>query len=921
MASSTAALSVASSIAKVTATIVGNAGAAFQTTLPHAPTATKAASASILDPSHPDPTKFDASDPLALFIIQASLIIFLSRFLHLFLSRLRQPRVISEVIAGLIIGRIPHFTAHIFPPASISYLNLVSTIGLVLFLFLVGLEVDFSVFRRNFRASATISVVGIVVPFALGAAVSVGLYKTFIDDSKVKFGTFLLFIGTANGITAFPVLARILTELNLLQDHVGVTVLAAGVGNDVIGWILLALAIALVNASSGIIILYIILCAVGWILILWFLVRPLLVWACRKTGSFGNRGPTEGIVCGIVFLVLASAWVTDRIGIHAIFGGFVVGLIVPTPIRGAITEKIEDLVSVLFLPLYFALSGLKTDLGLLSDGSIWGWAICVIVVAFFGKFLSCGIVAKANGMNWRESGAVGSLMACKGLVELIVLNIGLSSGILNSQVFAIFVLMALVTTFLTTPLTILFYPSSVRKQQPRAFVGSNEPASDAPPGIGTFRPTSRYAVVLQHYEQLPALFTFFKLVKAPIQFTESSSTSSVNEKESATPPPPQQQQVTVDALRLVELTERTSTIIKASDSTATLVAADPLSQVWRTFLHVQGVVSTASLSIVSQDQFPALVASHAVEHASDLVVVPWALQARGTQPDAGVVAGFLPNPFEGMFRRNGVTEGSPQYATFVRRVFAESATDVGLFLFLDRGVDSTPSVSSGRAHLFFAFHGGTDDRACLDFIVQLASRNPGITASIFRIVPSAEPTAEDLGTASTKQSTRLSADEDEPLPQLTVHGGTCATDTIYPTQPNLASETADAISLAVWFEESQVPRRPEIAAGLARISFATIATVRPLHTSIARAEATARDHAVPLVVVAGRGRRDAKAHGRELGEFFKSRIEDVQGSIANSSEVRRSLGDLASAYLVAGVGTSLLVIQSALPGLPKSKAV
>ncbi|KAK4705232.1 monovalent cation:H+ antiporter-2, CPA2 family, partial [Phenoliferia sp. Uapishka_3] len=986
MSSTSVAKAASATVAKVTATIVGNAGAIFSTTFPHAPTATKAADASILDPSHPNPVKFDPSrlgvlsagarsselspraspfalpiassrqsrakelqgtssnranlpfycqtDPIVLFIVQASLIVFLSRILAFGLGKLRQPKVISEVIAGILVGptalgRIPHFTTSIFPAPSLPFLNLVATIGLVLFLFLVGLEVDFSVFRRNFRASASISLVGIAIPFALGAAISVGLYDKFVDESKVKFGTFLLFIGTANGITAFPVLARILTELNLLQDHVGVTVLAAGVGNDVVGWILLALAIALVNASSGIIVLYVILCAVGWILILWFVVRPALVWACRKTGANGDRGPGEGLVCAVVFLVLVSAWVTDRIGIHAIckfsrllkaassktncaiairpVGGFVVGLIVPTPIRASITEKIEDLVSVLFLPLYFALSGLKTDLGLLRDGSIWGWVICVCVVAFFGKFLSCGIVARFMGMNWRESGAVGSLMACKGLVELIVLNIGLSAGILNNQVFAIFVTMALVTTFATTPLTLVFYPLSYRLQRDSLNKGIPTISSDdlAPPSLGTFRPSSRYAVILQQFEHLPALFTFCKLVKAPLQFTKLS------EKSEELPPAPQ---VTIDALRLVELTGHISAIVNASDSQETLVAADPLSQIFKTFARGNGINTTAALSIVSLEQYPSLVASHALEHSSDLVVVPWALKDQ--KDEAGVIAGFLPNPFEGIFRKNGVADTtSPQYAAFVRRVFAEASTDVGLFL--DRGADSTTSISSGRTHLFFAFHGGADDRACLDFIVQLASRNPGITATIARIVPAPEATAEDLGTV--KNSTSLSDDERPPLATLTVHAGAGAADTIYPTQHDLASETADAIALAVWFEPSATPRLPEIVDGLSRIEIVTVSTVQPLHMSVSRAEASAAAHDAPLVVVVGRGRRDAKTHTKELNDFLRSRIEDVKKSIANSSEVRRSLGDLAVAFVVAGVGSSVLVIQSKPPGSSKSR--
>lgn len=458
-----------------TAALVGAANATITTTLAAAAaaattaTAAGAKPASIFDKGYGSPIAFNPADPLVLFITQAFVIVALSRLLHLALRYLRQPRVIAEIIAGILIGptalgRVPGFTATIFPPQSVPYLNLVANIGLVLFLFLVGLEVDFSLFRRNANVSISISLVGMIVPFAMGAAVSKGIYDRFIDEATVNFGTFLLFLGTANAITAFPVLARILTDEGLLKNHVGVIVLSAGVGSkswgrapcwdlfflhadhapsptgsdDVVGWILLALAIALVNSSTGLVVLYVILTSIGWTLLLWFVGRPVLKYLSRKTRSGGEGGPSQTMTAFTLFLVLTSAWLTDRIGVHAIFGAFLVGLVVPKEIRGPLTEKIEDLVTILFLPLYFALScvcrlpctplrliscanqadtspprassGLKTDLGLLSDGSIWGWTVCVTIVAFLSKFLACGGVGKAFGMDWRESGAIGSLM-------------------------------------------------------------------------------------------------------------------------------------------------------------------------------------------------------------------------------------------------------------------------------------------------------------------------------------------------------------------------------------------------------------------------------------------------------------------------------------------------------------------------------
>ena len=221
---------------------------------------------------------------------------------------------------------------------------------------------------------------------------------------------------------AFPVLCRILTELKLLQTQVGVVVLSAGVGNDVVGWILLALSVALVNAGSGITALYVLLTCAAYVLFLVYAVRPAFLWVLRRTGSLQN-GPTQSVVALTVLMVLASAFFTGVCGVHPIFGAFLVGLICPHDGGFAIklTEKIEDLVTVFLLPLYFALSGLSTDIGLLNSGITWAYVFGVIAVAFFGKFAGGTFAARANKMVWRESFTIGVLMSCKGLVELIVL--------------------------------------------------------------------------------------------------------------------------------------------------------------------------------------------------------------------------------------------------------------------------------------------------------------------------------------------------------------------------------------------------------------------------------------------------------------------------------------------------------------------
>jgi Kef-type K+ transport system membrane component KefB len=244
--------------------------------------------------------------------------------LSLIFSRIRQPRVISEVIGGIVLGptvmgRIPGFRQHIFPHEGMPFLTLTSTIGLVLYLFLVGLEIDVRIIKKNVIASSAVSVAGLVIPLGLGAALGVALYKQFVSSS-VNYGYFVLFSAVAVGITAFPVLCRILTELKLLDTTVGIVTLSAGVGNDVVGWILLALSVALVNASSGLTALWVLFASAAYVLFLLFPVRMAYVWLARRTGSLESGQPTTFMMTITLLIVFISAFYTDVIGVHAIFG-------------------------------------------------------------------------------------------------------------------------------------------------------------------------------------------------------------------------------------------------------------------------------------------------------------------------------------------------------------------------------------------------------------------------------------------------------------------------------------------------------------------------------------------------------------------------------------------------------------------------
>jgi Kef-type K+ transport system membrane component KefB len=254
-------------------------------------------------------------------------------------------------------GHVPNFTNTIFPTAAMPNLTLVANIGLIYFLFLVGLEVNLGSLLRNARITMTVTVASMVLPFGLGCAIAVGIYNNFtVGTSQPSFGIFILFVGVAIAITAMPVLARILTELKLLQTVVGVIALSAGVGNDITGWILLALTVALVNASSSITILWVILCSIGIVLFLAFIVRPTFIFIAKRSGGL-ERGPSEMVMAIIILLVLVVAFYTDIIGVHPIFGGFLVGLIIPHDHGFAVrvTEKIEDFISALFLPLVLPL--------------------------------------------------------------------------------------------------------------------------------------------------------------------------------------------------------------------------------------------------------------------------------------------------------------------------------------------------------------------------------------------------------------------------------------------------------------------------------------------------------------------------------------------------------------------------------------
>ncbi|KAJ8143266.1 hypothetical protein OY671_003608 [Metschnikowia pulcherrima] len=419
-----------------------------------------------------NPLEYSASSPYTVFLFQAVLIMFFCHILHYPLKKIQQPRVIAEVLAGIILGptvmgRIPGFTETCFSPASKVGLTLVANIGIIFFLFIVGMEVDLGYIRKNARVALSVGFINMAIPFALGCGIARGLYNEYHNDNSttISFTTYMVFIAVALCITAFPVLARILVELNLIGDRVGTIVLSAGIINDLVGWMLLALVVTLANADNGIHTLYILLLTAAWFLFLMYPVKIALHYYLKRfTNELATGQPSQMSMVIIIAMVFISSFYTDIIGVHPIFGAFMVGVLIPRDngyvIR--ITEKLEDLVHLVMIPIYFAVAGLNVDLGELNRGIDWAYVVAVIALAMVGKVAGGFLAGMINGFRWRDSLAVGVLMSCKGIVEIVVLNVGLNAKIISTRVYSMFIVMALITTFSTTPLALWVYPPRCR---------------------------------------------------------------------------------------------------------------------------------------------------------------------------------------------------------------------------------------------------------------------------------------------------------------------------------------------------------------------------------------------------------------------------------------------------------------------------
>lgn len=394
--------------------------------------------------------------PLAILLAQIITIIIVARFFGWVFRKIGQPSVIGEIIAGIVLGPsllglyFPDFSMDLFPVESLGNLQFLSQIGLILFMFVIGMELDLKVLQNRAKDAIVISHASIVIPFALGIGLAYFVYFKFAPEG-VAFLPFALFMGIALSITAFPVLARIVQERGIHKTKLGAIVITCAAADDITAWCLLAAVIAIVKAGTFVSSLYIIGLAIGYVFVMLFVVKPFL----KKIGElYGTKNSLNKPVVAIFFLTLIiSSYITEVIGIHALFGAFMTGVIMPdiTKFRNLFIEKVEDVSVILLLPLFFVYTGLRTEIGLINDPYLWKVTGFIILVAVVGKFFGSALAAKFVGQSWRDSLTIGALMNTRGLMELIVLNIGLDLKVLTPEVFTMMVIMALVTTFMTGP--------------------------------------------------------------------------------------------------------------------------------------------------------------------------------------------------------------------------------------------------------------------------------------------------------------------------------------------------------------------------------------------------------------------------------------------------------------------------------------
>ncbi|KAJ3370033.1 K(+)/H(+) antiporter [Kappamyces sp. JEL0680] len=641
---------------------------------------------------HSSPSILYGENPLnfevSLFLFQVVLIITTSRLIGYALKRLGQPPVISEILGGILLGptvfgRIPGFSETVFPTESLPALSLMADLGKILYLFIVGMELYPMEIMKGFRTSAGISLAGILVPFVASLPVSHLIYNSYSDSITVNFWTFATFCGVALSTTglclslivAFPILIRIMADHKILSTNVGKTTISAAGFDDAIAWCLLMLVNSLVTAPerawSAV---FIVLAVCAWGLLLVFAVRPILVHLI--TSSSHENGADHFNVFVVFNLMCISATFVQFCGVDAIFGAFLVGLIIPHQKDFAIemTGKIEDLIENLFLPIYFVFAGLSVQLGDLDSWKTWGLTLLIVTVACGGKLVGCSVAALFSGLSVREAVSVGVLMNSRGLVELIVLGVGLDKQIINGTIYSMFIVMALLTTFMTSPLISVIYPVSHRTFLPTAREDTLED-DDLKSPLSPYKPQSAEGT-LDSLEPLPKLnllvcLTESRSLDPTMQLVQLLFKSGI--------------EFSVSALKLHYVGDRTSKLMGATNQS---LNQDKDMEFFKIFAHVNNHTLKTVETYSALEKFGEDISEAASSFSSNLVLLC-----------------VSPANYPKGWGMSALTE------------ISQSCTCPFAFV-VDRGLGRAKSM---KHEIFFPFTGSADDFEACVFLFYIAS--------------------------------------------------------------------------------------------------------------------------------------------------------------------------------------------------------
>ncbi|XP_020198260.1 cation/H(+) antiporter 15-like [Aegilops tauschii subsp. strangulata] len=628
---------------------------------------------------------------LPLFIVQVAVIVITTRLLVLLLRPFRQPRVIAEILAGVVlgpsmIGQSELWASLVFPVRSLLTLETVAHLGLLFFLFLVGLEMDVDVIRRSGDKAVFVAMAGMALPFCMGIATSF-IFRHQVSRN-VHQTSFLLFLGVALSVTAFPVLARILAEIKLLNSELGRTAMSAAIVNDMCAWILLALAISISEVdSTALSSLWVLLAGVTFVLFCFYAVRPLM-WRIIRSIPEGDDVSNAQITLILTGVMIAGAC-TDAIGIHSVFGAFVYGLVIPSaPLGVTLIEKLEDFVTGLLLPLFFAMSGLRTNVRMIRDPVTVGLLVLVFVMASFAKIMGTIIIAALYAMPFREGIALGFLMNTRGLVEMIVLNIGRDKQVLDDESFAVMVLVSVAMTSLVTPVVTGVYRPS------RRLVGYKR----------------RNLQRIRHDSELRMLACVHTTRNVPsvLSLLELSN-------------PSKRSPIFIYALHIIELTGRASNMLAAaaassssrtSSSSALPATTEHIFNAFENYERLTGGVSIQTLAAVSPYQTMHDDVSVLAEdkHVS-LIVIPFHKQQ--------TVDG-------------GMEPINPSIKLFNESLLATSPCSVAILV--DRGLSAAAARMATEHRVALFFFGGPDDREALAYAWRMVE-NPGVALTILRFLP------------------------------------------------------------------------------------------------------------------------------------------------------------------------------------------